>query len=205
MLSAVYAGIFANDHADQLSVSPECGTGNCTWNSPYVTLGVCSKCYDITSSIQQRCVPITDSNVTQYDDIDCTYSLPHGLKIHGYETGGGTQLEIRGSPSDNTTEGTIHFSGLQNPLAIMYLLNITTPHTGPEPVFNSSFAAECALQYCVKKYNGSVSLGKLNETLIDTFLMSLLNSTALSNSTRVDTLGPTHTCLYNLLRRDWLT
>lgn len=168
MLSAVYGGLFASDHASQLSVTPDCSTGNCTWTEPYATLGVCSKCYDITSSIQEQCAPIPNNTATEYGDVHCNYSLPHGLEIDGSVTTG-TSMQVRGMPWYNTTEGTVNFKTLRYPLAIMYLLNVTTPPSGNSSVATSTFAAECALQYCVKKYNGSVSVGKLNETLMDTF------------------------------------
>lgn len=168
MLSAVYAGIFADDHANQLSVSPDCNTGNCTWPS-YATLGVCSECYDITSSIQQECVLSPDGNVDnsiQQESPNCTYRLPHGLTVNSNDTYfGGIVLQVRGMPFLNSPKQTIHFTNLTNPVAIIALLN-TTIYGG---VLNSSFAAECALQYCVKKYRGSVTLGKFDETLIDTF------------------------------------
>lgn len=178
MRSAVYAGLFSDDHADQLSVSTDCETGNCTWTSPYATLGICSNCYAITSSIQEQCSPVPDSTIIEYEDINCTYSLLHGLQIKGYALSG-TQMQVRGLPYYNTTEGMVHFKTVQNPLAAMYLLNITVPGPGSRPVAISSFAAECALQYCVKRYNGNVSVGKLNETLMDTFF----NESALFDST----------------------
>lgn len=185
MLSAAYAAMFANGRADHISAPPDCSTGNCTWSGPYVTLGVCSKCYDITSSIQQQCVEYDSSDSMrrnanssvdrsiQYKDINCTYSLPNGLAVTN-KADSATTLQVLGfvPESPQHAADTIHFSELQTPLAIMVLLNATMGDGDARlvsPVLQSSLATECALQYCVKKYNGSVSLGKLDETLIDTF------------------------------------
>lgn len=49
MVGAAYTGVYAQNNP--FLVTPDCPTGNCTWIHDYTTLGVCSKCYDVTDQI----------------------------------------------------------------------------------------------------------------------------------------------------------
>lgn len=49
MVGAAYTGVYAQNNP--FLVAPDCPTGNCTWTQDYTTLGVCSKCYDVTDQI----------------------------------------------------------------------------------------------------------------------------------------------------------
>lgn len=49
MVGAAYTGVYAQNNP--FLVTPDCTTGNCTWIEDYTTLGVCSKCYDVTDQI----------------------------------------------------------------------------------------------------------------------------------------------------------
>ena len=50
MFAAVYYGLY-NYYGDQFLVNPTCSTGNCTWSGGYTSLGVCSRCSDVTTLI----------------------------------------------------------------------------------------------------------------------------------------------------------
>jgi hypothetical protein len=52
MLGATYTGIFSGNNS--FLVTPQCPSGNCTWEDTYTTLGVCSQCYDITDELVSR-------------------------------------------------------------------------------------------------------------------------------------------------------
>ena len=50
MARAAYAGLYNSVLAPDFT----CPSGNCTW-PPYITLGICSECHDITSQVKASC------------------------------------------------------------------------------------------------------------------------------------------------------
>ena len=48
MLSAIYRGMYDYNGTELFYPTPHCSTGNCTWPETYTSLGVCSRCTDVT-------------------------------------------------------------------------------------------------------------------------------------------------------------
>ncbi|CAG8233233.1 unnamed protein product [Penicillium salamii] len=74
-------------------VEPHCSTGDCGYPD-FITLGVCSKCEDITHSSAENCSALSktwsgwedrgflgDDNIPENIPLNCTYTTPNGVKI----------------------------------------------------------------------------------------------------------------------------
>ena len=177
MLGAVYTGLF--DTNNMFDVNPVCPTGNCTW-TPYVSLGVCSKCVDATSTISKSCStyeqPIQNSNgdITSNSSIPyCNYTMPDdGPSISGLGFSGDSALGIFGgdsTPAMNISSGT-SFQKMTSPISI---LNAIAGHwkmgSQDTDLLYKISAAQCALFYCVNRYEGNVTKGILHETVVSSW------------------------------------
>jgi hypothetical protein len=79
--AAVYDGVFtSNLTRSSSSLQTTCSSGNCTF-PPYASLGVCSRCADVTSLIKHT-FHQEESKSEDYD----TWTLPNGLELVGYES-----------------------------------------------------------------------------------------------------------------------
>lgn len=77
---AIYDAIYHhNASVTGAAVSANCPTGNCTFPD-YASMAVCSRCRDVTTSIEDVCIPV---NTTGAWKPDCTMqaTLPNGLTI----------------------------------------------------------------------------------------------------------------------------
>ena len=177
MLGAVYTGIF--DTANTFDVNPVCPTGNCTW-TPYASLGVCSKCVDLTSTISRSCStyeqPIQNSNgdITSNSSIpNCNYTMPDdGPSLSGLGFSGDSALGIFNgisTPPMNISSGTL-FRGMKSPISILNAIagrwkirgqDIDQPH--------DTSAAQRALFYCVNRYETTVTKGVLHEMVVSSW------------------------------------
>ena len=54
--AALYRGVY-NFGESQFLPSPDCTSGNCTWTQPYLSIGVCSRCTEVTNLIVRHLQP----------------------------------------------------------------------------------------------------------------------------------------------------
>jgi hypothetical protein len=157
MTSALKIGMEGIDVS--INIQPTCSTGNCTWTNTVTTLAVCSECHDATKSLDKSCA--TFDNNGQPGSY-CNYSLPNGLSLAGVpDSDGFTTLFTTTGELTNTS----FFQDLKNPVGILSTLGST--HGGQIP--GDVFSNQCALSWCIQKYNVSVSQNNMTSKLVDTF------------------------------------
>lgn len=149
--AAIYNGILNND-TSFLEVQPNCSSGNCTFSKPYTSLGVCSRCQNVTQSIRVTSRE-TNANITL-----STYSLPNGLIIDDV---GSMYINSTGSNYNDTV-----WSGFKIPVSIVSIIASTNDATNTPGYgfIEGPWAAECILYYCVRQYTAVVTNNVLEET-----------------------------------------
>jgi len=185
MQSAVLYGI--NERVDAVTQqSPfKCPTGNCTWPA-YESLAVCSQCYDVSSGFER-----IKKYGTLFEDLhevglgfpagvfgnSTVFRLPNGLMIDnldGWNPNGHSTGEAKIAVNATvlmTTLGTGNTSQTVSMQAVDTLIWSTTMlRTDPDPKKPRAvwpnipvMATECAVFYCVKKYETAVTNGVLVE------------------------------------------
>ncbi|KAE9980911.1 hypothetical protein BLS_008101 [Venturia inaequalis] len=195
MVGAAYTGLYAQNNS--FLVTPDCPTGNCTWTQEYTTLGVCSKCYDVTDQIQRQCstydykdTMTDDNNITTTSIVGapvpyCNYTMPGTANAPGQQIAGNSQydypilLQVNNTVASNQT----YFgNGLHAHIATVGIMRAEWNYTldtigdGDNATVRSFWepinvnATECGLDICVKKYRGSMVLNNFKEELLDTFI-----------------------------------
>jgi hypothetical protein len=180
----------------QAEIPVSCSTGSCAWPI-YRTLGVCSKCQDVSSILSYACISSKMDWVRNISRDPTESSYPRGamcgyfinatsdspVMMTGYATGpnmtyAGQALVARGLPLvDSVTRttlfgGSIHFGHIRNPIEDFIVAGV---HDIESVYANSTpFAQECVLSWCVKAINSSYYLGAYKEEVVETFI----NSTA---------------------------
>lgn len=153
--ASVYSGIFAAYNGSMPKIAPTCSTGNCTWPA-YNSLGVCSKCENITSLLTYESQP--------------WWTVAPGEAISGWKLPNGVDLTNNtrnGDPPDWMVSMTgftsLKFQNMANQSLndVMYVYvppaeNISIAYQHPQ-------AFECLLWFCVKTYEGRMENGVFNE------------------------------------------
>lgn len=144
-----------------INIEPTCTTGNCTWSNTVATLAVCSECFDTTDQLASVCLPA--DNVTG-SDAYCNYTLPNGLLLNG-NMNEGTFSKTMFTTSGEFTNTSV-FQHIKQPVGILSTAGFmhSTTHD-----FGDAFSNQCALYWCVQKFNVSISQGNMTSTLLDTF------------------------------------
>lgn len=188
MLGASLRGIFQSDDRSEMKFG--CPSGNCTWK-PFTTLGVCSQCFNVTDSLKQECgtsnveyAPASGDGTTNSTAAlpYCNYTLPNDLNLNGIAPNMG--IGILNSGNWNSS---VHFSDDRNVIGVLSSIQSKwTSQPDQWAYLNSGFiyattpnevtATECALSFCVQKYNTSVHRGTLKEKLLETYTVSHLDS-----------------------------
>ena len=149
-----------------LSSSVSCPTGNCTWDKPYTSLALCSQCHDISYQIQ---VVTTTANTSasSVDAIKCR--LPNGLELYESRVYEDFSQNSNGSAAEAFLASTSHWPTVDfGPPRNM--INLTA--------LSANQAYECSVYLCVNQYNISVTNGIPNETVLQSWDSSYLNSTS---------------------------
>lgn len=191
-------------------VSAGCSTGNCTFQNSigglYNTLGVCSLCTDTSSLITSTKWTETDLDLNA-TEFTANYTLPNGLSIRAMsinDTFGGLQSaslsvsSIRppntGNPEwadfSNWTDDLDWAGDLVSPemraLSQWAFANVTVFTSNWLPTsfgYTDYLAVTCTLYPCLRTYNASVKMGKLDEVLISTDPVAPNVNVAASNYT----------------------
>jgi hypothetical protein len=177
MLGAIYTGIF--DTESKFDVNPICPTGNCTW-TPYTSVGVCSKCVDTTSTVSKSCS--TYDYATSYDDNGsiasnssiayCNYTLPDGgPSLSGLGIEGNIALNTSNAIDDPTMNisSSTSFQGMAEPISVLNAIQGNWKPGSNTYELSLTGAAQCALFFCVNRYEANVTKGVLYETLLSTW------------------------------------
>lgn len=177
---AIYTGIFESQSPNSNSVTMDCPTGNCTF-APYQSLGFCSRCANITDSLDLNVSsPFGGASMTSssYD-----YTLPNGWN---FTTSWGNQYLMNA-----TSNRDLISLEPQNWPLILNFTAITAAGYGVPPDIS---ATECALYFCVHTYKTSVDNGKFRENLVATDATS--NYDLVNGATDNTVLIP-ETCYWN--------
>lgn len=150
-----------------------CATGNCKWPT-FESLAVCHRCADISSDIQRL-----TSNYSQFHDPSnssshCTataFRLPSGLYIDNINNSrpdvgrllhGSVMLSTLGTASMSQTISGPEVDALIWSMSMLHAADNSSDSLAAWPNFPVS-AIDCALHYCVKSYNITVTNGILRE------------------------------------------
>lgn len=171
---AIYTGIFESQSPNSNSIMMDCPTGNCTF-APYQSLGFCSRCANITDSL--------DLNITGFGTLqNYKYELPNGWNFT-------TATNMMYLMNATAYRDLIQLDPTGWPL-ITNFTAITAAGYGVPPDIS---ATECALSFCVHTYQASVKNGKFSEKLVATDTSSNYSMTAATDNIA---LTP-KTCHYN--------
>ncbi|KOS43160.1 hypothetical protein ACN38_g5953 [Penicillium nordicum] len=163
-VGAIYSGIFQEQSANSKSPLIACATGNCTF-APYQSLGICSRCANITDSLTVQKVDGSTPQQAMYN-----YKLPNSFTFHTSTTGKYlmNSTYLRPPVSLNTT-------GLAS------ILNFTAITSSGYSVPPTVSATECSLYFCVDTYHAAVKNGSFTEKLTSTEGTSNYSSTSLKD------------------------
>lgn len=148
---AIYNGIFGSGSSrTQQALSVSCPTGNCTFPT-HASLGVCSKCVNVTSSIKQA----DCGNIYRI----CTPTMSDGLSLVLQPDGGMPSINMSTRPTEW--------------LVVTQISAIGFPRGHLSPVGGQpglgALAYECTLSICVKVYESNEMHGNLTEEVKATF------------------------------------
>lgn len=172
--SATVRGAFDASFSDSTSLMPNytCSTKSCTFSQPYHSIGLCSKCDNITDQLQTSCEPGAHGA--------CNYTLSGAPTSTGYNrtgndmTVGFTQSRwnvISASTQQDTQAESIFKINLASALPVI--------------------ACRCTVYGCIRTLTGVIDSGVLHETLQSTSSnWSLDRGTGPLSTVRVDCLSP---------------
>lgn len=197
-LGAIYSGIFQEQSPNSKNTLMDCATGNCTF-TPYQSLGFCSRCANITSSLKKKKQAGTVSYMSAYN-----YSLSNGFYFHT-----ASNMNYLMNATSNKPLIELDTSGLAT---IINFTAIASEGYGMTPQVS---ATECALYYCVDTYKTTVNGGKFTETITSNVATSNYSSsydafgkniaitpeTCYFNGTRLNNTNSPN-CTYNV---NWLS
>ncbi|KAJ5096671.1 hypothetical protein N7456_007392 [Penicillium angulare] len=169
---ASYLGIWSSD----FSIQPQCPSGNCTWPT-YKSLGMCSKCADLTSVARLDC-PTSEwdssGNATVSYSGKCEVVLPQGsssattitlnvvdgaISNTDIETAMIWEVYRLEDDYDNMTYMDINRPQLVLAEASLGLHDNKIKNDSMVPGIYIEHVTECALSYCIQDYNLSVHGG----------------------------------------------
>jgi hypothetical protein len=142
MKANIWAGLFATDPFGDWSIpNYYCTSGNCTW-SEHSSLGICSKCADISSKLNKTCnAHASDLN----NATGCDVALPNGFNLGGPE---GSRRNLLAASTDYSP---LVYNNYSRPLSIIQVIAAyNTLFVNTSTHIN---ATECVLTPCVINYN----------------------------------------------------
>jgi hypothetical protein len=164
MMAAMYNGVFSSNLTQSSSsLQVTCATGNCTF-PPYASLGVCSQCADVSSTLQSTSVEIP--------------SDPSGPGEEGAGGAYGTRFTLPNGLSSLWTDRAVAFLNMSSPAklnsdALSAYLRTGTISTisviGFSRGFGMPFAVDCVWYFCVRSYNSSSSSTYFQENITSTY------------------------------------
>ncbi|KAF2819752.1 hypothetical protein CC86DRAFT_429958 [Ophiobolus disseminans] len=177
------ASKIANTLADRREYSQAppsvCPTGRCTW-APYSSLGVCHRCQDISQLLQPVCQIDTLSGPGQTSGFQypCGYRFNSTLVtgVWGYwsKTAMGLSTMMVGSErfKDQAVSIKVNSTAFRNASSVLLDFYIAFVPGGDPRVFQNATPVlqNCIYQWCVKTYEAFHTKGRLEETILSTYL-----------------------------------
>jgi len=169
---SINAGLFAPGQ----KVSVDCPSGNCTFPESYATVGYCSECTDVSDllSIENQTFYSVIEGKT-YERWGYNTSIPSGASCISLAAETGWWNWSSMSVNEQAEVGTsVDIILGQVPYDEFRQSFVDNNSTCIAQEGNTSWrcrgygAASCTLYPCVKMYSGNVSLGSLEETVLDT-------------------------------------
>ena len=215
LLAAPYVALFSPAHTN-FTATAHCSTNNCTWES-YQTLGICSTCESLTSSLKMSKVHIVpDEQVDLAYDTDY-YTLPNGFGLTGIQPVGminQINVETNNAMLNITTSITGRYRSSMSDVwdSIAFAHNgsklFSVFAVGPSPgtlptqidanysgnmtggIFAPPIAFECLLQLCIRNMRAQFVNGKLIETEVSRWTNQSQPSSDSSNNPEVTLRSP---------------
>lgn len=149
MGNAIYQGLFGAENQNPLQELPfQCPTGNCTWSSEIVSLGVCSESANIATHLKSDCHAAQNEPAYQ----ECIFSLPNGASVDL-----STEVLLH---SYNETKDSIAFGGYEN-----FLSAFTVIGRNGSGSPDDAFAQEHVWYFCAQAYNANVTNGVISQNI----------------------------------------
>ncbi|KAH7083225.1 hypothetical protein BKA63DRAFT_146719 [Paraphoma chrysanthemicola] len=185
---------FGNGTRPEIPVS--CPTSNCTW-PPYDTLGMCSRCQDISSYLTFACI---ESRVDWTSDLKggfgneasfsnattCGYFLNatsgSPVLMSGYvadpmSATNGEALMVRILPLTDPLlkeplygNGSIHFKQYRNTLTDVLIVSASDGTAASVYRNATPIAQECMMSWCVQRMQSSYHSGEYEDKILDTYI-----------------------------------
>jgi hypothetical protein len=170
MMAAIYDGVFnSNLSISSSALQPTCPSGNCT-STPYASLGVCSRCTDITSKLKYHFKPDSLGNVN-------TWTLPNGHMLMNADTAM-TSINISSSSLDGNFPAPMllnsndldayQSAGTFSNISIIGMVSQAEDLGGGE-FPNDTIAHDCTLFFCARSYISSSTLHVFQENVTGVF------------------------------------
>ncbi|KAF1911041.1 hypothetical protein BDU57DRAFT_560607 [Ampelomyces quisqualis] len=187
--------LFGNGTRPDIPLS--CPTSNCTWPT-YETLGVCSKCADVSHLLEPAC--ISNNRVDWTADLkggfgaEATYPnstvcgyflnatssnpvLMSGYLVNSNTSDVGEALLMRILPLTSMFEkeplygdGSINFKHWRNPIADVVIVSAVDGSASSVYKKEKPVAQECVLSWCVQAIQSSYDWGTYHEDVIETIV-----------------------------------
>lgn len=136
-----------------------CASGNCTWTGTS-TLGICSRCADISDRLEKSCAQLNATTVPGLLD-NCTFTLPNGFSLGSAVTPSWDALANVTALSDSIDNyDPMVYGKYKRPLSLMWSIFPDSADLDNyyQPIRSSTrmYATECALIPCVQVYDSSL-------------------------------------------------
>ncbi|KAK8052550.1 hypothetical protein PG993_003935 [Apiospora rasikravindrae] len=166
MASAIYDGFTDAPSA----VNFHCASGNCTW-PPFLSLGVCSSCHDVTSLLNRTKEATTQGTVPSPSTIVLTdnytrYSLGYvelsnADTLHEHSLSAYMVVGATSSPAKS-----VSFRDNDRLITALGIVEAADTYERHETWWNETAvrATECALYFCIKRFDAFVTKSDLKET-----------------------------------------
>ncbi len=142
MKASILASLFNVDN-DWSYATYSCPSGNCKY-SHYASLGVCSRCVDLTAQLKRHCpVYANDSDVSH----GCEVWLPNNSSLNAGTAHKGNVMHMN-IPDESILD-------VKEPV-VTVIDSITAFNTFLVQENTTVVASECALTWCVRSYEASI-------------------------------------------------
>ncbi|KAK7536607.1 hypothetical protein IWX49DRAFT_593740 [Phyllosticta citricarpa] len=138
MQGAIFAGAYGLSSGSLL----QCPTGNCTWD-PFVTLGVCSSCLDVTAECDQTCSSNSKSDSVSF----CSYTTRNDITL-------GLEIEADGQVRYTQLNSTVRHGFAMEDGGIAQSIILRTPLMEGEdiPTPEDVEIQQCTFSWCLRAY-----------------------------------------------------
>ncbi|KAF8856580.1 hypothetical protein BDZ45DRAFT_727386 [Acephala macrosclerotiorum] len=178
MQSAILFGLSNLPSAISQQMTVHCPGAHCIW-PPYLSLGICSTCVDVTNLLTKYTINNTaETQSTQYNSL--LFTLPGNggaapdlaaAEFFTYNLSNGLYMDDNGPSGPNvplvsySTTNRSNTTAFKDNELLLYSLTVIKYLTegGPIPGV-PMIAIECSLAYCVNNYTSEMSNGTLSET-----------------------------------------